>query len=326
MLPVLMILIFIAVVVLVIGLNQMFSKNYTDDVVKNRLDEFLKQSAVAQHQGGGSGARADGNMPVYADDGSLLQPGNQKSQLLSNIGKIISSENIKKNIAKKLKNADIPLKPYEFIAFIFICIMFCAFGGFALGRFKSTMAGLIGGAFGYLLPQIWIAFAISARKKKFEAQLVDSLTLMSNGLKAGYSFMQAMDMVAKEGTPPTSEEFKRVMQSEDFDLVITVVLIQRQIGGNLAEILDSIADTIRQRQKIRGQLNTLTAQGKLSGLLISALPYGLAFMLWMINPSYFNEFFKFSMGWYKGWYLLLVGVFMQVVGFMIIMKIMNIEV
>ena len=158
---------------------------------------------------------------------------------------------------------------------------------------------------------IWIASGIllrfrqSRRTSAFEAQLGDTIILLSNALKAGLSFAQAMSTVAKNATPPISEEFGRATReialgipvddalqhmvqrnkSEDFDLLVTAVQIQRVVGGNLAEILDTIAYTIRERVRIHGEIRTITAQARMSGMIITLLPIGLALFLFFVQPS-----------------------------------------
>src|SRR5437588_819790 len=146
------------------------------------------------------------------------------------------------------------------------------------------------------------------RTRAFNNQLGDTLTLMSNALKAGHSFAQALSTVSKNAAPPIADEFARATreialginvddalnhmnernQSEDFDLMVTAVQIQRVVGGNLAEILDSIAYTIRERIRIQGEIRTLTAQARTSGIIITLLPFALAVALAFISPSYFS--------------------------------------
>lgn len=180
------------------------------------------------------------------------------------------------------------------------------------------------------------------RKKAIEGQIIDALTLMSSSLKAGYSFLQATEMAAREVPPPLGEEFGRTLHEmsmgrpvddslnelaqrtgvEDLDLVVTAVIIQRQVGGNLAEVLDTIAHTIRERIRIRGEIKTLTAQGRISGLIIGALPLAILLFITLINPGYIVPLFQNPIG------LLFIGMGVsgQVIGMMLIRKIINIEV
>src|SRR6266513_1847251 len=176
----------------------------------------------------------------------------------------------------------------------------------------------------------------------FMTQLGDTLTLLSNALKAGYSFAQAIDTVAKNAVPPIGDEFGRAVRemnlggspdealmnitkrviSPDFDLVATAYAIHRTVGGNLAEILDNIAYTIRERVRIKGEIATLTAQARASGTLITALPIVLAAFMYFVTPTYFRPMF----GSIIGWILLAIGGFMIFVGNLIIRRVVAIEV
>src|SRR5256714_780361 len=170
----------------------------------------------------------------------------------------------------------------------------------------------------------------------------DTLTLLSNAIKAGYSFAQAIDTVAKNAVPPIGDEFGRAVRemnlggspdealmnitkrviSPDFDLVATAYSIHRTVGGNLAEILDNIAYTIRERVRIKGEIATLTAQARASGTLITALPIVLAAFMYFVTPTYFRPMF----GSIIGWILLAIGGFMIFVGNLIIRRVVAIEV
>jgi tight adherence protein B len=183
---------------------------------------------------------------------------------------------------------------------------------------------------------------IQQRAKHFNNQLGDTLVLIANSLRTGYSFMQAVEMVSREMPPPISVEFARSLKeinlgiateeslnnmakrvdSEDLDLVVTVVLIQRQVGGNLAEVLDNIAGTIRERVKIRGQIKTLTAQGRISGFVIGGIPFVLAILIYAINPEYIRLLFSTPLG-----KCMLVGALLsQICGALAIRKIINIDI
>jgi tight adherence protein B len=153
-------------------------------------------------------------------------------------------------------------------------------------------------------------------------------------------------MIARESPAPMGKEFTRVVRettlgvtvedalvnfrnrvpSDDLDLVVTVVLIQRQIGGNMSEILDKIAYTIRERMRIMGEISTLTAQGRISGVIIGGLPFALGFILSIINPAYISLLWTFDDGVMKGWYLIILGCIMEGIGFFFIWKIVDIEV
>ncbi|VBB06617.1 type ii secretion system (t2ss) protein f [Lucifera butyrica] len=241
----------------------------------------------------------------------------------------------------KMIQAGIPLRGSEFITLCVGLVIIGAMLPFVLSGGKAFLA-ITGGITGYLLPVMLLRVKIARRAKAFNGQLGDALVLIANSLRTGYSFMQAMEMVAREMLPPVSEEFGRVLKemnlgvateqamnnlakrvdSDDLDLVVTAVLIQRQVGGNLAEVLDSIAGTIRERVKIKGQIRTLTAQGRISGLLISILPVALGVVLYAMNPGYITVLFTHPLGKM----LLLAAVVSQLTGIFIVRKIVNIDV
>ncbi len=193
-----------------------------------------------------------------------------------------------------------------------------------------------------IIPVIWIKMAKQKRLKIFNSQIGDSLDIISNSLKAGYGFLYAMEMVSKEMPEPISNEFSRVIQeinlgmateqalknmtvrvgSEDLDLVVTALLIQRQVGGNLAEILDNISKTIRERVRICGEIKTLTAQGRISGIIVGLMPIGLGIILYLVNPQYICVLFSHPIG------LAMIGggVINMVLGTLLIKRIITIEV
>jgi tight adherence protein B len=171
------------------------------------------------------------------------------------------------------------------------------------------------------------------------------LNLVVNGLRAGYSTMQALEAVSKELPPPISDEFRRVVQemqlglpmdkaldnlirripSEDLDFVITAINVQREVGGPLAEILDTISFTIRERVRIKGEIRVLTAQVVMSGRILSGVPFAVFILLWFINQKYMGQFFD-PQNLLCGGGALAVGVTMIAIGYVVMMKIADIEV
>ncbi|MBI3522444.1 MAG: type II secretion system F family protein [Chloroflexi bacterium] len=214
--------------------------------------------------------------------------------------------------------------------------------GLLLGVLRDPLSGFFGVIIGYMLPRIWVGRRISGRLGAFNKQLPDTIVLLSNSLRAGSSFLQSIELVSREGAPPISEEMGRVVRevnlglgmeealsnlvrrikSEDLDLMVTAISIQQQVGGNLAEILDTIAFTIRERVRIKGEISTLTAQGRMSGYLVALLPVGLAFVLNLINPAFMQPLFTQTIGRI----LVGVGLVFMVIGFFAIQKITNIKV
>lgn len=248
----------------------------------------------------------------------------------------------KKKVQAELTRAHLLLKAEEFISMSLI--LFCV--GFALTIFIKGLEGwplaIIMGILGWYLPTIVLKSKVRKRVKLLNEQLGDALTMMSNSLKAGYSFFQAIDMVASELTGPISEEFAVLQKeinlgqntetalenmsarisSEDLDLVVTAFVIQRQVGGNLAEVLDNITSTIRDRVKIKGDIKTMTAQGRLSGWVISLLPVVLYFGIYMINPQMMSLLYKRPLG-----IAMIIGAaIMECIGILFIRKIVHIEI
>lgn len=265
-------------------------------------------------------------------------------KLLGNVGFLLTPKGMAARIADKLAKAGIPLKANEFVAIVFMATIIPAIFGTLFTQSPAMGAGLA--VLGYMTPNLWVTIMKSQRSSAFGNQIQDALIMIANGLKAGYSLLQAMEMVARESPPPMSTELRRVLkenslglnledalrglnmrvENEDWDLVTTVVLIQRQVGGNLAEILDKIGATIRQRQKIKGDIQTKTAQAKVSGFIVGALPVAMGLMIYVVNPSFMTKLFTFRQGWYRGWFLLIFGIIWEIIGMIIIMKIVDIEV
>jgi tight adherence protein B len=216
-------------------------------------------------------------------------------------------------IAKNLAQADIKLKPAEYVAIMVILVILLGglawvIGGEGLQRWISAA---IGGVIGLILPRIYVNRQKGKRLQKFDEQLPDMLNLMVNGLRAGFSTVQAMEAVSKELPPPISTEFRRLVQemqigipmeqaldnlyrripSDDLDLIIAAINVQREVGGNLAEILDTISHTIRERVRIKGEIRVLTSQVMYSGRFLSVLPFILAGILWFLNRPYMMRLF-----------------------------------
>jgi tight adherence protein B len=193
-----------------------------------------------------------------------------------------------------------------------------------------------------LAPRIYLAALRGRRLKAFGNQLGDTITLMVNSLRAGYSVMQGMEAVSREMGPPIAEEFGRVVQeqqlglsleqamgnmlrrvpSEDLDMMITAINVQREVGGNLAEVLDTISYTIRERVRIKGDIKALTAQSRWSGYLISAVPVVVTGIVYLINPEFMSLLFTHICGWL----MITYGIVGIIMGYVVIIKIVNIDV
>lgn len=247
-------------------------------------------------------------------------------------------------IARELARADLKLRAGEYLALM----LFSAVGVGILLWFmggRSIISGLIGAFIGTLLPRIYVKRKQVKRLHSFNDQLADMLNLMVNGLRAGYSTMQAMEAVSKELPPPISDEFRRVVQemqiglpmetalnnilrripSDDLDLVVAAVNVQREVGGNLAEILDTISYTIRERVRIKGEIRVLTSQVMYSGRFLAMIPIILSFVLWLINRPYFMEFLNPETRMI-GIPLLMLGGLLIVMGYFAMTRLANIEI
>jgi tight adherence protein B len=256
------------------------------------------------------------------------------------INPLVSRGSYAGKLAEDLQKAGLRMKPSEWMLIVV-----------AVGVGVGAIFWLRFGTFLAFIPcpiVIWVASGVflrvrqSRRTRAFEAQLGDTIILLANALKAGLSFAQAMSTVAKNASPPISEEFGRATReialgipvddalqhmvqrnkSEDFDLMVTAVQIQRVVGGNLAEILDTIAYTIRERVRIHGEIRTITAQARMSGMIITLLPVGLALFLFFVQPTYFAPMVHQTLGWV----MLGLGAFSIAVGTAIIQKIVRIQV
>ena len=252
---------------------------------------------------------------------------------------------------ERISKADVKLRVSEYIVLVFLSAIGVAIATYILMNHNKLLA-IIGAFVGLQIPRIYLGMAASRRMNAFDNQLSDTLNLWVNALRSGYSVLQGMEAIATELPPPISREFERVVQevrlglsmeeallnmyrrvpSEDLDLIITAVNIQREVGGNLAEILDTISYTIRERVRIKGEIRSLTAQGRISGWVVGLLPLGLAGMLYMINPDYISQLWEKDKPWVLepflpcGWLVIGVGGFMMLVGMIAIRKIVNIEV
>lgn len=245
----------------------------------------------------------------------------------------------REKLDRELLRGDIPLKGGEFLALQ----AFLAFISYVIGLSltRSLIISLLFLMMGMFIPRVYLNRSKKKKRKLFDNQLADSLLILANSLRAGFSLLQAMEMVSQEMPNPISVEFKITLRemtygtsteialmhlaervgSDDLDLLVTAILIQRQVGGNLAEVLINIHSTIEDRLKIQLEIKTLTAQGRMSGYIIGFLPFGLTGMLLILNPSYLKPLFSTSLGLA----LLGTGVIGQLIGFVIIRKIISVE-
>lgn len=249
-------------------------------------------------------------------------------------------------LSRELARADIKLRVGEYLALMIIV----AFGtGFIVwflsGHSRNILTGLIGALVGFFLPRLYVKREQGRRLIHFDDQLSDMLNLMVNGLRAGYSTMQAMEAVSKELPPPISDEFRRVVQemqlglpmeraldnllrrieSKDLDLVVTAMNVQREVGGNLAEILSTISHTIRERVRVKGEIRVLTTQVITSAKFLAAMPAFVFLALFFLQRSYIMEFFAPQTRIIGIGALICSGI-MIMAGYFVMTRIANIEV
>lgn len=269
----------ILIVLLIVGV--IVSSNSERSIVEERLNQYLE------------------------DDTKNLDKEAQKSVITDWVSKRVEKTSYGDRIARQLARADLKFKVGEYFMLILLSILLVALIAWFLGN-RHPVSALIGAVIGGIAPGQYVKYQQGQRLRKFNDQLPDMLNLMVNGLRAGYSTMQAMEAISKELPPPINDEFRRVVQemqigipmetalenllrripSEDLDFVITAINVQREVGGNLSEILDNISFTIRERIRIKGEVRVLTAQVRASGSVLSLIPFGLTLILWFLNPEY----------------------------------------
>ena len=246
----------------------------------------------------------------YLDEDKAGVDGQAQNTALTDwVSKRVERTSFGERISRDLARADLKFKAGEYIALIVIAIILVGGIAYLLGG-RNPISFVIGAVVGYFIPGFYVRRQQARRLSKFNEQLGDMINLMVNGLRAGYSTMQAMEAVSKELPPPICDEFHRVVQemqvgipmegaldnllrripSEDLDFLVTAINVQREVGGNLAEIMDTISFTIRERVKIKGEIRVLTSQVRASGTLLSLVPVVLALIIWFIDPTYIMSF------------------------------------
>jgi len=263
---------------------------------------------------------------------------NAKAMLVGMVEKATTGRRFSNRLEVRLLRADWRWKPAEFM----VAQGLAAGVGLGLALIWTESLWWLFLGLGWVAPHILLGRAEKKRLKEFEQQLPDALAIIANALRSGYSFLQAMDVVSREMPTPISKEFGMVLRetrvnipldeslgnlvervkSPDLDLVVTAVLIQRQVGGNLSEVLDKIGGTIKERIRLLGEIRTLTTQGRFSGWIVSLLPIGLAVLMQVVSPGYLTPMLTHPVGWL----LMGVGVIMQGIGITVIKSMVNLEV
>jgi tight adherence protein B len=274
----------VLIILLIIGMIVTSSREQT--LVEDRLNQYLGDQ-----------------------DNKQAERDAQKTAITDWVSRRVEKTSFGGRISQSLARADMKFKVGEYFALIFMSVMIVGALAWLLGG-RNIISFGIGAVLGYIAPGIYVRQQQSRRLNRFNDQLSDMLNLMVNGLRAGYSTLQAMEAVSKELPAPICDEFRRVVQemqigipmdaalnnllrripSDDLDFVITAVNVQREVGGNLSEILDTISFTIRERVKIKGEVRVITSQVRASGTILALIPVFLTVVLWFLNPQYLMSF------------------------------------
>jgi tight adherence protein B len=264
----------------------------------------------------------------------------RKSPLGDALDRALVSRGVGADLATQLARANLKITVGEFLAANVILVIAAA--GIAYFLKRDIVITVGAGVVGFFGPRLYLRLLRGQRLRAFDDQLADTINLMVNGIRAGYSVMQAMEAVSKEMGPPVSEEVGRVVKevqlgltlemaldnmlrritSDDLDMMITAINVQREVGGNLAEVLDSISHTIRERIRIKGDIRALTAYGRGAGNLLTAVPIILAVVVYLIQPDFMQLLWTDRCGWV----MIGAAILGIVLGYVIISKIVNIDV
>jgi tight adherence protein B len=319
-LPLIPALAFISVLLLVYGLQQALDR---------------RSARLAGHLGRFT---TSGPASVAAEAGGLRRQRRRFSSIRA-VDRFLNRQDFAARMDQELASAALPLRVGEYLFIRWACALTA--GGLAGWRLENLLLVLPAALAGYFAPALYLRFRRRRRLDLANEQLVDALTLISGGLRAGYSFLQGVEGVVREMPPPIGEEFKSVLEdlrvgvpveeallglvrrvpTEDMDMTVTAMLIQRSSGGNLAEILENIAHTIRERIRIRREVNTLTAQERMSSFVLGGLPVVAFVVLSLFNPKYLDLLFTTPMGQM----MLAAAAVLALVGFYAIRRIMDIK-
>jgi tight adherence protein B len=263
-----------------------------------------------------------------------------KTAVAVHLSRALQRRGTSNRLALQLERADVRVTPSEFVMVTVILVIGVAAVSFLVLR--NPAFGLLATALAFYAPRLWLWRKRQMRLKAFNDQLADAIALLANSLRSGYSLPQALELLSRDSRPPISQEFSRVnrevnlglsppeamanvlsrVPSDDLDLFITAINIQREVGGNLAEVLDSIADTIRDRIKLLGEVRVLTAQQSYAGYVVTGLPIVLAAVMFLISRSYMETLFTTPLGWL----MLSVAAAGITAGFFVMRKIVKIRV
>ena len=278
---------------------------------------------------------AGGEVTLSVDSEELVR-GRRRAWAI--VSRLLAGFGLGPRLATDLMRADVPLTAAEF-ALIMAAL---AVAGFAIGTLRMGLVlGLVVGTGAGYAPYFYLGYRRGRRQTAFTEQLPDILTLLVGALRAGYGLTQAIEMLVEELPDPAAKEFTRVMRSielgstvqdalremadrvgsDDLDLVVTAISVQYEMGGNLAQTLDTIGETVRDRIRILREIRVLTAQQRITGYVLAVWPLIMGVILFLINPSYMGRLFQADMRWVPA-----VAIVMQLMGFMVIRKIVDIDV
>jgi tight adherence protein B len=302
----------------------------------------------------GSSDTVSSRLARYASTGAAeMTEAGRQSAVTGMLTRAMEGQDRAARLSTDLARADLKLKPAEFVSLwlaspiLFVSAAFLF--GIVFPVLQSLPMLLLFFVIGLYVPRFYLKRRAAKRLKEFNTQLPDTITLLSNSLRAGSSFLQGIDLVKREAGGPMADEFDRVVRemnlgqnletalnnlvrrvdSEDLELVVTAINIQSQVGGNLANVLDAIAFTIRERIRIKGEINTLTAMGRYSGYVLLALPPALGGILFLISPSYMGAMFEKPpqlLGLPLGLFLFAIGGVSMGLGYLLIRRIVAIKV
>ncbi|MEW6474948.1 MAG: type II secretion system F family protein [Actinomycetota bacterium] len=298
-----------------------------DERLEDQLGMYLRPAA------------ADVGEPDHDGDGSLAETGLvQRAVALTS--KVADRGGSLQKVAGLLEQADVPLRPAE--ALFFYAAGVVLLGLLALLGAPSPAVGLMVAGLVAALPVLFLKTLRARRLKAFETQLPDTLNLLAGSLRAGYSFLQCVETVAQEASDPMARELRRVlaearlgrpvedalgdvaarMQSQDFEWTVMAIRIQREVGGNLAELLQTVSDTMVQRARMRGEVKALTAEGRMSAVIMGLLPVALGLFMLTAAPDYIQTLFSSV----TGWAMIGASALMAVAGMAWIQKIVKVEI
>ena len=260
------------------------------------------------------------DLPYGETDVALGDVVEQHSTIVDNLshvaGRFVEQLDEKGSLATKLEKSRVPLRPGEYV--VVLLAAGAVFGAFGWAITSQWFCGLIGIALAFTLGNFYLSRRITRRRKKFEEQFPDALSLIASSLSAGHTFLRSIQMMCEECEPPLSEEFSRVVSEtqlgdplvdalermsqrldvRDVAWVVQAIRIQQTVGGRLADLLHTLADFIRAREEIRREVDVLTAEGKISAWVLGALPVFLLVAISVMNPGYMNSMFR---GWGYAW-------------------------